>query len=150
MNARWKKILAAVVAVLVGAALLVAGRASVDTDSVRDAADRNARSAGYLEGLAAGQAQGLREGRALQEGIALPAGTQDPVRKSFTAGYLAGSNDAFNQYDGGWSLDAPYVVTLSTGSAGVTYRIGSRVLVEPGVNYYLCPDGHGMCQEPRP
>lgn len=107
-------------------------------------------SAGYLRGLTAGQAQGRQEGRALQEGAALPPDSRPPVEDAFTAGYTAGANDVFGQYDGGWYLATPYVITLEQGSAPIAYRIGSRTALAPGVFYYLCSDGHAVCQGPRP
>jgi hypothetical protein len=60
-----------------------------------------------------------------------------------------GANDVFAGYDGGWSVPAPYVVTLAPGANGVTYRIASRVQLRPGVNYYLCADGVSLCQSGR-
>jgi hypothetical protein len=69
-------------------------------------------------GFAAGRAQGVAEGRALQE----PAG----ARAAFKAGYAAGADDVFGGYDGGWDFERPYTITLAHGSDGVTYRIASR------------------------
>jgi hypothetical protein len=50
---------------------------------------------------------------------------------------------------GGPAHPDPYVVELVPGGAGVTYRIGSRTRLEPGVDYYLCPGGHTLCRRPR-
>jgi hypothetical protein len=61
---------------------------------------------------------GVREGRALQQ----PAQARD----AFEAGYQAGANDVFGGYDGGWDYDRPYVITLTKGSDGVTYKIATR------------------------
>jgi hypothetical protein len=83
-------------------------------------------ASGYGTGLAAGLAQGVQEGRALQEGLALPADARDVATAAFKAGYRAGANDVFGGYDGGWSLGTPYLITLAAGSDGVTYRIASR------------------------
>jgi hypothetical protein len=104
---------------------------------------------GYSSGLAAGRAQGVQEGRALQEGLALPADARDAAAAAFNAGYRAGANDTFGGYDGGWSVGPPYLVTLAAGSDGVTYRIASRTSVEAGVNYYRCPQRPTICQERR-
>ena len=101
--------------------------------------------ADYAAGLRAGRAQGVQEGRALQEGIALPAGTRDAATAAFTAGYLAGANDTFGGYDGGWAVGSPYVIVLEVGANGVTYRIASRTELQPGVSYTLCPDGKSLC-----
>jgi hypothetical protein len=61
---------------------------------------------------------GIEEGRALQQ----PAQARD----AFKAGYAAGANDVFGGYDGGWDYDRPYVITLTKGSDGVTYKIATR------------------------
>lgn len=103
----------------------------------------------YFDGLRVGAAQGRLEGRALQIGDTVPPGSRHPVEDAFKAGYAAGANDAFTGFDGGWGLGTPYIVTLATGSSGVTYRIDSRVPLAPGVSYYLCADGHSLCQQPR-
>jgi len=38
---------------------------------------------------------------------------------------------------------------LVAGTNGATYRIATRTIVVAGVNYYLCADGSGICQQPR-
>ncbi|MDN5765649.1 MAG: hypothetical protein L0H96_14650 [Humibacillus sp.] len=139
-----------VLAPVLAAGLFVAGRASTDTTVAQEAGYQAGNSAGYLKGLRAGQAQGRQEGRALQEGAALPPDSRQPVQDAFTAGYAAGANDVFGQYDGGWYLSTPYVITLEQGSAPAAYRIASRTVLAPGVSYYLCPGGHAVCQAPRP
>jgi hypothetical protein len=58
-------------------------------------------------------------------------------------------NDAFAGYDGGWTLGVPWIVTLENGAGAVDYRISERTPVEPGVDYYLCPDGHTLCRKRR-
>ena len=101
--------------------------------------------ADYTTGFQVGRAVGVQEGRALQVGEALTG----PGRDAFASGYVAGVNDAFGGYDGGWSLAKPYLVTLGAGTGGATYRIVSRTEMRPGVSYFLCPDGSGICQESR-
>jgi hypothetical protein len=101
----------------------------------------------YASGVVAGEALGVREGRALQEGAALPANAQRPVKDAFDAGYVAGVNDVFSGYDGGWLTDVPYVITLVRGDGAVTYRIASRAEVRDGVRYVLCPGGHAVCEQ---
>ena len=105
--------------------------------------------AGYAEGFQVGRAVGVEEGRALQEGQTLTGPDRDAATAAFASGYVAGVNDAFGGYDGGWSMAAPYLVTLQAGTGGATYRIASRTSMQPGVNYFLCPGGSGICQEPR-
>jgi hypothetical protein len=138
-------VLAVAAALVLGAALVLLGRATVD----RDAGAATARHDGYFDGLLAGEAQGRLEGRAAQEVDGLPAGTAAAVRRAFADGYAAGANDAFAGYDGGWALGAPYVVTVVAGKGAVVYRIATREPVKPGVAYYLCPSGHGLCSQPR-
>ena len=107
------------------------------------------RGDAYFAGLRVGEAQGRQEGRALQEGASLPRGSRQPVTDAFNAGYAEGTNDAFAGYDGGWALSAPYVITLEEGSGQIVYRISSRTPIAANVNYYLCADGHDICQERR-
>jgi len=103
----------------------------------------------YLDGLVAGEAQGREEGRALQIGQGLPADARKAVTAAFVAGYAAGADDVFGGYDGGWAMHAPYVVTLAPAQGAVTYRIGSRIQMQPGIAYFLCPDGRSLCQARR-
>lgn len=147
-------VLGTVLAVALGGGLFVVGRLTADTpadtQAEQDSNYQAGHSAGYLEGLGAGQAQGRQEGRALQEGAELPVDSRQPVQDAFAAGYTAGANDVFGQYDGGWYLATPYLVTVEQGSTPIAYRIASRTALQPGVDYYLCPNGHDVCQEPRP
>lgn len=135
------------VALLVGAAVFVAvglflaGRATVHAPSPRDT--------GYADGLRAGEAQGRQEGRALQESVSVSAGARQRVQDAFDDGYAAGAEDTFAGYDGGWALATPYVITLEHGGGHITYRISSRTAVRPGVDYYLCADGHSVCSRPH-
>jgi hypothetical protein len=103
----------------------------------------------FTAGFQAGRAAGVQEGRALQEGQALTGTERDTAAAAFASGYRAGLNDAFAGYDGGWSVNAPYVITLVPGSDGATYRIAGRTQLRPGVNYFLCPDGVSLCQARR-
>jgi hypothetical protein len=121
-----------VLLVVVAAGMFVAGRATAG-----GRADRG----GYAAGVAAGHADGLREGRAEQATLTLPAND----RTVFESGYAAGAADVFGGYDGGWDYRAPYVIVLVPGGAGITYRIASRTRLAAGVDYYLCPDGHSLC-----
>jgi hypothetical protein len=137
-----RMLIAGVAALAVAAGMFFLGRASVGQPSDR-------YQDGYLSGVTAGRAEGVGEGRALQEGSQLPASAQQPVRTAFSDGYAAGTNDAFGGFDGGWSLGTPYVITLVAGTHGVTYRIDNRTELTRGVSYYLCPDGRTLCRSPR-
>ncbi len=150
MSVRSGKIARLVIsAALIGGAGLVLGRVTVDTHAAYERGYRSGLYDGYFDGLPVGEAQGRREGRALQEGSSLPATDRQEAKDAFNAGYAAGANDAFAGYDGGWALSAPYVVTLEAGHGDITYRIASRTPLEVGVAYFLCPTGHGLCQQPR-
>ena len=128
-------VLGAVVVVGIGAAGVVIGRSTAPT------ADR-----GYTQGNAAGYAEGVAAGRSLQIGDTVPPGSsKDVAQASFQAGYRAGENDAYGAYDGGWKLDAPYVVILGKGVAGGAYRFVERDELTPGTTYQLCPDGTSLC-----
>ena len=124
---------AAVVVGLVAAGVLV-GRATAPVH------DR-----GYAQGNAAGYAEGVAVGRSLQFGDTMPTGSKDVAQTAFQAGYRAGENDAFGAYDGGWKLDAPYVVILGKGVGGAAYRFVERDELTPGTTYLLCPDGTSLC-----
>jgi hypothetical protein len=80
----------------------------------------------YAAGLAVGRAGGLAEGRAIQAGAELPAADRQNVQAQFRAGYQAGADDVFAGYDGGWFIGRPYVIVLSPGINGETYRISHR------------------------
>lgn len=140
-----KNLLLLALAVLAAVVMFFAGRASVGTQPASPAS----RSAAYFDGLQAGEAEGRREGRALQEGASLPSTTRRPVQDAFSAGYAAGANDAFAGYDGGWTIGAPYVITIATGSGDVVYRIKDREPMQADTFYYLCADGRSICHEAR-
>ena len=135
MNTWMRTAVVALIGLTIGIGSFVLGRSTGHTPPPKPA------DAGYTAGFEAGRAVGVQEGRALQVGQG-SSGT-------FNSGYVAGINDAFGGYDGGWSMAEPYVVTLAAGTNGATYRIVTRTIVVAGVNYYLCADGSGICQQPR-
>jgi hypothetical protein len=141
------KALGSAAAILVAVGLVWVGRESVHKPA--PPSSDSVTSDAYLAGLRAGEAQGRQEGRALQEGAALPTGSRQPVTDAFNAGYAAGARDAFAGYDGGWSLSMPYVITVEEGTGQIVYRIRARTPVEANVDYYLCADGRNICQERR-
>jgi hypothetical protein len=65
------------------------------------------------------------------------------ARGSFADGYRSGREAAFSGFDGGWSFDTPYIVTLKRAGSGITYRFERRWTMEPGVEYRAC--GHTVC-----
>lgn len=140
------KVLAAVAAgVLIAGGMFALGRLSAPSEAPRSVP----QIGDYFDGLRAGEAEGRQDGRALQEGVELRRGERHLARHAFNAGYVAGMNDAFAGYDGGWALHVPWIITLDGGWGQVVYRIHDREQLEPGVNYYLCSDGHSVCQQPR-
>jgi hypothetical protein len=149
MNIRLRWIAVIVGALVIGTGLLLLGRLTADAHGAHQAGYRAGYQAGQsdgnADGLRVGEAQGREEGRALQAGSTLPPDAQ----AAFTAGYSAGANDAFNGYDGGWGLNEPYLIVLEKGDSQITYRFSSRTTIQSGINYYLCADGHSICQQPR-
>jgi hypothetical protein len=65
---------------------------------------------------------------------------------SYHSGYLAGREDAFGNFDGGWGYGEPYIVELKRGSPQITYAIADRVTMEPGLEYRVC--GRKLCTRP--
>jgi hypothetical protein len=80
----------------------------------------------YAEGMAVGRAAGRAEGRVLQAGAPLPTADRKNAQAQFQAGYKAGAEDVFDGYDGGWAIGRPYLIVLSQGVDGLTYRISHR------------------------
>ena len=64
----------------------------------------------------------------------------------YRAGYLAGREDAFGSFDGGWGYGEPYVVVLRRGSPEITYAVAERWPMRPGVEYRAC--GRAVCSRP--
>jgi hypothetical protein len=110
---RW--ILFSVVLTLAGAGLFALGRLTAGGGS------GESPTAAYARGFRDGRAAGLEEGRALQ----VAAGG----RSAFKAGYVAGADDVFGGYDGGWSLGTKYVVTLEDPPGPQSYAIVRRSLL---------------------
>jgi hypothetical protein len=75
--------------------------------------------------------------------------TAPPRPGSYDEGYIAGREDAFSGYDGGWVLGQPYIVTLRHGGRGITYRFARRWPVLPGRTYRTC-DQDIICDRPGP
>jgi hypothetical protein len=145
MASRRKAVLIGTVAVLAAGGFFLLGRLM----TADGAGSSHSATNDYFNGLQVGEAQGREEGRALQVGSEVAADSKTPVGDAFTAGYAAGSNDAFGGFDGGWALASPYLVIVEPGNDKVTYRFSVRTLVEPDTNYYLCADGRTICHEPR-
>jgi hypothetical protein len=135
---RWTSIGAAAVLLLAG--LFALGRVT---------AGNTGRHGSYAQGLQVGEAHGRQEGRAEQEVSGVPSPAAKSTATAFNDGYVAGENDVFTGYDGGWAVSAPYVIALAVGDGPVVYRIASRTPLEPSVDYYLCPGGHSLCQQAR-
>jgi hypothetical protein len=153
MRGRWSRVAVVAVGLAVAAGLVALGRWSAGTGAARArgyaAGQAAGYTAGYTGGLRDGRAAGVQEGRALAQTQPLPAGSRDAARAAFDRGYVAGADDAFGGYDGGWSLGVPYLITLGHPGGPITYRIVSRTEMVPGVDYYLCPDGRSICQRRR-
>jgi len=97
------------------------------------------RSGSYLDGYTDGQIAGVEQGRLIQGSASLLPADAKSAKDAYATGYQDGANDAFTlQYDGGWKLDAPYIVTVTRATNGITYRFATRDTMEPGKSYYLC------------
>lgn len=150
MRTRTVKIAVGTVAVaMLAGGTYALGVDTADAGAARSSGYRQGHIDGYLSGLRDGASTGRLQGRSAQEVAALPATQRRPARKAFVAGYAGGANDVFAGYDGGWGLGTPYVITLEHGTGSITYRIETRTELEPGVAYYLCPDGRSLCRQPR-
>ena len=68
------------------------------------------------------------------------------AKSAFRAGYLAGREDAFGNFDGGWGYGEPYVVELRRGGPHITYAVAERWPMKRGVEYRLC--GRSLCSRP--
>jgi hypothetical protein len=62
-----------------------------------------------------------------------------------TGAFLAGRS-AFSGFDGGWAYATPYIVTLTRGGPGITYRFARRWPMLPDIEYRAC--GRGVCERP--
>jgi hypothetical protein len=144
-----KTLILAVAAALAGVGLFLLGHLSADSGDGRAKGYQAGHSDGYFDGLNAGVAQGRQEGRALQAASTVPSDSRQPVQDAFNDGYAAGENDAFGNYDGGWEVGPPYLITVARASTGAVYRIAHRTLLVPGVDYYLCADGSTICSTLR-
>ncbi len=123
------RIVVLILSVIAGAGLFLAGRATAP-DGGGD--------------YAAGHADGLREGRAVQATL----GRDASERTAFDEGYRAGADDVFGGYDGGWGF-TPYAIVLVKGSNGITYRIAGRTEMAAGVDYYCAPTATASAGDDR-
>ncbi len=65
---------------------------------------------------------------------------------TYQQGFLAGHEDAFGPYDGGWGYGELYIVTLRRGGPGETYQFADRWPMMPGIEYRAC--GAKLCSRP--
>ena len=65
---------------------------------------------------------------------------------TYHEGFLAGHEDAFGPYDGGWGYGELYIVTLRRGGPGETYQFADRWPMMPGIEYKAC--GKKLCSRP--
>jgi hypothetical protein len=125
-------LLAVLLAILAAAALVGLGRLTAPSPAAARARGyHDGTTAGYADGFSAGRAQGLQEGQATAATVTLPTGARDRAKAAFDAGYRAGANATFSGWDGGWSLGQPYVIVLTRGANGITYRIAARTPCPP-------------------
>lgn len=124
----WQFAACGLVLVTVGVGLFFVGRLTAPT-----------RSGSYLSGYTDGQIAGVEQGRLIQGSESLLPQDAKSAKDAYKTGYQDGANDAFTlQFDGGWKLDAPYIVTVTHATNGITYRFAMRDTMEPGKSYYMC------------
>ena len=132
-------VLVILLGILAAAALVGLGRVTAPAPRAPGAVP------GYADGFLAGRAQGLQEGQAIAATSALPPTARGRTKAAFDAGYRAGANAAFSGYDGGWSLGQPYVIVLTKGANGITYRIATRAQC-PQPSATPTPTGSLVCR----
>ncbi len=147
MSLRVRRPIVGLVVLLAAAGLIGIGRLSAGIG--RTGSSSQDIGAAYLRGLRVGIAQGLEDGRALQEGSSVTADRRQDVTQAFRDGYAAGANDVFDGYDGGWAQGHPYVVILERGEGSITYRIASRLAIPAQTDVYLCSGAGSVCQRPH-
>lgn len=124
----WRAAAVGVGVVAIGVGCFLAGRHTAPT-----------RSGSYLSGYTDGQLAGVEQGRLIQGSESLLPVDAKSAKDAYKTGYQDGANDAFTmQFDGGWKLNAPYIVTVTHATDGITYRFAMRDTMEPGKSYYLC------------
>lgn len=124
----WRFAAIGVVLAAVGVGCFFAGRLTAPT-----------RSGSYLSGYTDGQLAGVEQGRLIQGSESLLPKDAKTAKDAYQTGYQDGANDAFTlQFDGGWKLNAPYIVTVTHATNGITYRFAMRDTMEPGKSYYVC------------
>jgi hypothetical protein len=147
------------VAVLVIALVLAAaaagyfiGYAAADHDGAFARGEREGHTAGVREGIAEGEATGYADGRA--DALAEFRPGEPAYRRIYqrgrrageAAGYSAGSSDAFAGFDGGWEIGGWYIVHFAQPQGGQRYNIESRIEMETGESYNICPqDADEIC-----
>jgi len=124
----WRVGAAFTVVAAVGASCFFVGRLSAPT-----------LAGSYHAGYTDGQIAGVEQGRSIQGSQSILPADAKSAQDAYKKGYADGENDAFIlQFDGGWKLDTPYIVTVTRATGDITYRFSMRDLMEPGKSYYAC------------
>lgn len=130
--------------------------------STRDEAAAYTRglTTGRAQGEAAGHGQGVKEGLragAIEFGPTSPAaarlhraayrrgklaGVKEGISSGVSTGFKAGANSAFEGYGGGWAIGDWYAIRIGVGTGGQKYSIPSRVKMDLGQSYNICPDSN--------
>jgi hypothetical protein len=125
----WRAGAAIAVVVAVGVGCFFVGRVSAPT-----------RTGTYLAGYTDGQIAGVEQGRSIQGSQSILPADAKSAQDAYKKGYADGANDAFIlQFDGGWKLNTPYIVTVTRAAGDITYRFSMRDRMDPGKSYYTCP-----------
>jgi hypothetical protein len=125
----WRVVALVAVVAAIGVGCFFIGRSTAPT-----------RTGTYLAGYTDGQIAGVQQGRAIQGSQSILPADAKSAQDAYKKGYSDGENDAFIlQFDGGWKVNAPYIVTVTRATGDITYRFSMRDLMEPGKSYYTCP-----------
>jgi hypothetical protein len=126
------------------------GFAAADRDAAFDRGQSAGRTAGLKAGEQKGHATGYEAGQD-ETRAEFRAGTPNYERifnrgrkagaaAGRVAGYEAGTARAFSGFDGGWEIGNWYVVHFGQPTGDERYNINSRVPMETGQTYHICPD----------
>ena len=160
MTVRIPKVVGVLVVLVLAAGLVVGGYFLGYSSADRDGQRAKGRAAGLKIGTAKGYEDGRADGGALYEegtpgyeGIyqkghraGRKKGHAEGVAEGEESGYAAGNETAFAGFDGGWEIGGWYLVHFGQPPAGDRYFIESRIRMETGETYHMCPyDADEIC-----
>src|SRR4051812_4831838 len=115
-------------------------------EAIYDKGKKKGVEEGKAEGEKTGQASGEQKGKQ----IGLEQGQQQGEAEGDATGVKNGANTALGGF-GGWETDAPYVITMKSGSGNVPYEIASRQPMSTQNAYRICAgSSNELCAIPLP